>query len=108
MPRSATTSSYRTSARWTESEARAALSALDASSLSVIAFAQREGLDAQRLYSWRRKLADGGGGRPRFGEIRPLAARERIERTMRGRSLDCGRRAIASVRSSRGSPSKTE
>lgn len=77
MPRSAATSSYGTSARWTESEARAALSALDASGLSVLAFARRERLDFQRLYSWRRKLA--GGGRPAFVEIRTVASRERIE-----------------------------
>ena len=79
MPKSASASSYRTSARWTESEARAALSALDASGLSVIAFARREGIDVQRLYSWRRKLAGSRAEGPAFVEIRTVAAGERVE-----------------------------
>src|SRR5580700_1450477 len=42
--------------RWTAEVAREALSALAESGLSVSAFAAREGLDAQRLYGWRRRL----------------------------------------------------
>jgi hypothetical protein len=41
----------------TEKEARTALAAQSASGLSVRAFAQREGLDAQRLFRWRHRLA---------------------------------------------------
>ena len=50
-------STWRTLARWTEADAVAALAALKQSGLSVALFAAREGLDAQRLYVWRRKLA---------------------------------------------------
>jgi transposase len=56
MPKSSPTRSYCTSRRWTEEEARAALAALAASGLSIREFASREGLDTQRLYTWRRKL----------------------------------------------------
>jgi Transposase len=48
---------WRTIARWTEEDAAAALAALKQSGLSVTDFAAREGLDPQRLYVWRRKLA---------------------------------------------------
>lgn len=41
--------------RWTDSEAQEWLRRLDASGLSVRAFAQREGLNAQRLYWWRKR-----------------------------------------------------
>lgn len=43
--------------RWRVPEARAALEALAASGLSVSAFAEREGLDEERLYRWRRRFA---------------------------------------------------
>lgn len=43
--------------RWRVIEARAALNALAASGLSVIAFAEQEGLDKERLYRWRRRFA---------------------------------------------------
>jgi transposase-like protein len=43
--------------RWTEDDARQALAALDRSGLDLRAFARREGLDAQRLTRWRRRLA---------------------------------------------------
>ena len=42
---------------WKIADARAALNAQAASGLSVGAFAQREGLDSDRLYRWRRRLA---------------------------------------------------
>jgi transposase-like protein len=48
---------YTSCRRWTEKEARAALAAQSTSGLSVRAFAQREGLDAQRLFRWRQRLA---------------------------------------------------
>jgi len=57
MPKSSTLRSYRTSRRWTEEDARGALSALAESKLSVAAFAARERLDIQRFYVWRRQLA---------------------------------------------------
>ena len=46
-------------ARWTEQDARAALAALDRSGKSVRRFAAEQGLDPQRLYMWRRRLAGG-------------------------------------------------
>jgi transposase len=52
---------YRTRRRWTVEEARSALAALRASGLSVNDFAIREGLDVQRLYWWRRRLANAIG-----------------------------------------------
>jgi hypothetical protein len=55
------------------------------------AFAQREGLDVQRLYRWRRQLADASVA-PRtaeFVELRPRGVeRERVEVVLRtGRIL---------------------
>jgi hypothetical protein len=47
--------------RWTDSEAQVVLRRLHASGLSVRAFAQREGVDVQRLYWWRRRQ----GNKPR-------------------------------------------
>ena len=82
MPKLSSHPSYRTRRRWTEKEARAALAALAASRLSLRAFAKREGIDAQRLYSWRRKLAASPEREvvtpPAFVELRP-ASPERIE-----------------------------
>jgi transposase len=97
MPKSSPTRSYRTSRRWTEEEARAALAALAASGLSIREFASREGLDPQRLYTWRRKL-----GRaivvatmrtpppPAFIELRAGGRPDRIDVLLRsGRRLRC-------------------
>jgi hypothetical protein len=59
--------------RWTEREARAALAVLERSRKPVSVFAAEHGLDAQRLYSWRRRL---GGAEPTtFQEVivRPSA-----------------------------------
>ena len=39
--------------RWTEQEARTALAALQHSGKAVGVFAAEQGLDPQRLYSWR-------------------------------------------------------
>jgi hypothetical protein len=51
---------YQVRRRWSAEDARAALSALAASGLSARAFAEREGLEVQRLLRWRRVLgADG-------------------------------------------------
>lgn len=59
--------------RWTADVARAALSALADSGLSVAAFAAREGLDAQRLYGWRRRLGLPESVSPSFVEVTAAA-----------------------------------
>lgn len=56
MPKSRPLASYSTRRRWTDADAQTVLAALDASGLSVSAFASREGLDVQRLYFWRRRF----------------------------------------------------
>lgn len=60
--------------RWTEQDARAALAALERSGKSVRQFAAEHGLDPQRFWSWRRRVA--GGDRTTFQEliVRPSAA----------------------------------
>jgi hypothetical protein len=93
MPKTLPMPSYRTSLRWTETEARAALSALARSRLTIRAFASREGLDVQRLYVWRRRLEMLAGtiktSPPPFVEIRP-GGRDRVEVVARtGRVLRC-------------------
>jgi transposase-like protein len=44
--------------RWNTDDARRVIAALDRSGLSVSAFASEHGLDAQRLYLWRRRLGE--------------------------------------------------
>jgi transposase-like protein len=46
--------------RWSAEDARAVLAELDGSGLSVEEFAGGAGLDAKRLYRWRRRLRDAG------------------------------------------------
>jgi hypothetical protein len=74
---------YRARRRWTESEAREVLAALDGSGLSVAAFAAREGFGVQRLYWWRHRLgvsAPGHSPAPSFVEITPTSrAAEHVE-----------------------------
>jgi transposase-like protein len=53
--------------RWTEHDARTALAALERSVKAVRAFAEEHGLDPQRLYAWRRRVA--GGDRTTFREL---------------------------------------
>jgi transposase-like protein len=74
MPRMRSPAKYLICRRWTVADARAALAAVDESGLSLNAFAARQGIDAQRLYYWRRRLA----GQhvvalppPQFVELRP-------------------------------------
>ena len=43
--------------RWSERDARMALAALERSGKSVRVFAEEHGLDPQRLYAWRRRVA---------------------------------------------------
>ncbi len=81
---------YLTRRRWTPADARSALAALRASGLSPAAFAAREGIEAQRLYRWRRQLgarARPARAAPAFVEIRARSA-ERVEVVLRsGRVL---------------------
>ncbi len=91
MPRRRLPTPYLNCRRWTTEDARAALAAWDASGMSMSAFAQREGLEVQRLYRWRRQLADVPAA-PRtaeFVELRPRGLeRERVEVILRtGRML---------------------
>ena len=44
--------------RWTAEDAREALGALERSGKAVTVFAAEHGLDAQRLYAWRRRLGE--------------------------------------------------
>ena len=77
MPKPRPFASYATRRRWTATDARAALSALTESGLTPRAFAGREGLDVQRLHSWRRKLGatidEAAEAPPAFVELRPRA-----------------------------------
>ena len=75
--------------RWTTAEARAALSALEGSGLSVAAFAVRQGVRPERLYRWRRQLAAGSltaERTPAFLELRPRD-REQVEVVLRSGRL---------------------
>lgn len=82
--------SYATSRRWTAEQARAALEAQTRSGLSVAAFAQHAGLDAERLYRWRRhfKGAVDGAARAAFVEVPRELAFGPVEVVLRsGRTL---------------------
>ena len=54
-------------ARWTTQDAEMVLGALERSGQSVREFAEEHGLDPQRLYVWRRRVA--GGDRTTFREL---------------------------------------
>jgi transposase-like protein len=76
---------YSISRRWTEDDARVVIAAQAASGLSVAAFAAREGIDAQRLYFWRRR-GEGSAANtvpPTFVEVRHAAGSERVEVALR-------------------------
>jgi transposase len=78
--------------RWSVADARAVLTALEESRLSPGAFAERERIDVQRLYRWRRRLggelvAAAPKATPEFVEIRAVGA-ELVEVVLRsGRVL---------------------
>ncbi len=57
-------------ARWSTEEARRVIGEQLSSGLSVNKFAEREGLDAERLYRWKRILAAGAATTPAFVEVR--------------------------------------
>jgi transposase len=77
--------SYSSRRRWTEAEARTVLAAQGASGLSVAAFAAREGIDTQRLYSWRRRLDRPVEAEvaPSFIEVRHAGGKELVEVLLR-------------------------
>ena len=78
--------SYSTRRRWTETDARTVLAALDSSGLSVTAFATREGLEPQRLYFWRQRLGGSSAesAAPTFVEVQQRhTAREQVEIVLR-------------------------
>jgi hypothetical protein len=59
--------------RWTEQDARFVLDALERSGKQLREFAEEHGIDPQRLYVWRRRVAS--GDRTTFREliVRPSA-----------------------------------
>jgi transposase-like protein len=89
MPRSRPPVPYVTRRRWTIEDARAALSACDASGLSMLAFAEREGIDPRRLHRWRRTVAvDRPAPAPELVEVRLRSAEpEPVEITLRSGRL---------------------
>jgi transposase-like protein len=64
--------------RWTERDARAALTALERSGKPVSVFAKEHGLDPQRLYAWRRRVAGGDGTMFREVIVRPSDEQRRV------------------------------
>jgi len=67
--------------RWTPEDARAVLARLEASGLALREFAEREGLDRQRLYRWRAQI--GVAAKPTFIEIARPSAGSVIEVVLR-------------------------
>jgi hypothetical protein len=67
--------------RWTVDDARAVLARLEASGMALREFAEREGLDCQRLYRWRAQI--GAVAKPAFVEIARPTSEARIEVVLR-------------------------
>ena len=63
MPRAKSHTSTTRRQRWTREQARAVLEKQASSGLTVRAFAEREGLEPARLYSWRERLGVSSGQR---------------------------------------------
>lgn len=60
----------RTTNRWTPAEARVVIDQLNASGLSVVAFARRRGLSYERVRKWRARLDTAAAPvRPRLVEL---------------------------------------
>lgn len=76
MPKSRSISRLESHGRWSVEQARQILGRQEASGPSIVAFARREGLVAQRLYWWRSRLSAAGddGGAPEFVEVTPQRA----------------------------------
>jgi hypothetical protein len=88
MPKSYLPAVYSSRRRWTEADARTVLAALDASGLSVVAFAERQALDAQRLdFSKRRVEAavEEVTAPPAFVEVVSHRSLEHVEMLRSGR-----------------------
>lgn len=64
---------WTTAARWTPAMAREALDALERSGETIARFASLHGLDAQRLYAWRRRMDSADVQRATFIEVVPRA-----------------------------------
>ncbi|MBK8940866.1 MAG: transposase [Polyangiaceae bacterium] len=65
--------------RWTREEARAALSELKSSGLTVAAFARGAGIPPQRLHTWRQRLGeDRVAAAPVFVEVHRNPSREAV------------------------------
>jgi len=85
---------------WTQTEARRALDAWEASGLSVRAFALREGLLPQRLYRWAKHLGrrpESRGPRGPVARFVPAVVKVAtvVERAPRARVVvRCGARAV--------------
>ena len=58
------------SARWSAQQARKVIDAQVASGLSVHRFARREGIDAERVYRWKRRLTAKTSAPAAFVEVR--------------------------------------
>jgi transposase-like protein len=74
---------------WTAAQAGEVLARIERSGLSVQRFAQEHGLGVERLYRWKRRLAQGRrmpGANPGFAEvmIRPSAVAGTIEIELSG------------------------
>jgi transposase-like protein len=79
MPKPADRSPFN-APRWTEGQAREVIAALAHSGKSVNAFATEHGLDPQRVYLWRRRVAGGDGTTFRELVVRPSATVSVAER----------------------------
>jgi hypothetical protein len=80
--------------RWGILDARAVFDQVEASGLSLRAFAMRAKLDVQRLYRWRAQLGERDSGTPSFVEIKPVAPAS-IEVVLLSAQLRRGSRANA-------------
>ncbi len=74
---------------WTAAQAGAMLDRIERSGLSISRFALKHGLGVERLYRWKRRLAEErrvSGPSPRFAEvsIRPSAVAATIEIELSG------------------------
>jgi len=117
VPRLSTGARF-TTRRWSESEAREVLASLERSGQTMAAFAAEHGLDVQRLYYWRRRVAEGDGITFRELVVRPsqrvapdapfeimlgsgVVVREEAARASASRSGSCPDAATSSPRRGR-------